>query len=84
MTHSLGGAVAIEQQKERGGLTGNLYGAPYSDPMGKEAFQNWLSNEKQEGFTRYRNVLDPVSVLDNSAKTSIHIHPWDYLSFTHD
>ena len=48
VTHSLGGAVAIEQQKERGGLTGNLYGTPYSDPMGKDAFQNWLSNKNNE------------------------------------
>ena len=31
VAHSLGGSVAIEQQKERGGLTGNLYGTPYSD-----------------------------------------------------
>ena len=65
--HSLGGSVAIEQQNERGGLTTNLYGIPYSDHWGKEAFQNWLSNARQEGFTRYRNVLDPISVLDNSA-----------------
>ncbi len=82
--HRLGGAVAIKQQKEGGGLTGNLYGTPYSDPIGMEAFQNWLSNEKQEGFTRYRNVSDPVSVLENSSKTSFHTDPWNYVSFTHD
>ena len=30
--HSLGGSVAIEMQKQIGGLTGNLYGTPYVDP----------------------------------------------------
>ena len=125
VAHSLGGSVAIEQQKQRGGLTGNLYGTPYVDPWGQEAFKdfldrsrkernemygngnfldrgfNWLQDKEQDGFewytgmdkvkgmtdsgfTRYRSALDLVSALDNSAKTSIHTHPWDYLSFTHD
>ena len=36
------------------------------------------------GFSKYRSALDPVSALDNSAKTNIHTDPWNYLSFTHD
>ena len=48
VTHSLGGAVAIEQQKERGGLTGNLYGTPYDDPWGKEAFKDFLDKSRKE------------------------------------
>ncbi len=39
---------------------------------------------RDTGFTRHGSALDPVSALDSSAKTNIHTHPWDYLSFTHD
>lgn len=36
------------------------------------------------GFTKYRIDVDPLSALDNSAKTNIHTDPWDYPSFAHD
>ena len=36
------------------------------------------------GFDRKRTFGDPFAALDNSAKTSWHTHPWDYMSFTHD
>lgn len=53
--HSLGSSVAIEQQKERGGFTGNLYGTPYSDPWGKEAFKDFLNASRQERNDFYKD-----------------------------
>ncbi len=70
VAHSLGGSVAIEQQKERGGLISNLYGTPYSDPWDEGACSEFLKQILKESLVRYRNAVDPVSALDSSAKTS--------------
>ena len=55
----------------------------------QDVFEWWTGMDKVKGvtdtgFTRYRSAFDLVSALDNSAKTSIHTDPWNYLSFTHD
>ena len=71
--HSLGGAVALEAQKQRPGLASRTYGAPVLDPLGLDS--------KAE---RYRNLGDPVSILDRSAKKSIHPRPFSSLSGPHD
>ena len=71
--HSLGGAVALEAQKRKPGLASRTYGAPVLDPLGLDS--------KAE---RYRNIGDPVSMLDRSAKKSIHPHPFSSLSGPHD
>ena len=71
--HSLGGAVALEAQKQHPGLESRTYGAPVFSPLGRES--------KAE---RYRNLGDPVSILDRSAKKSIHWRPFSSLSEPHD
>ena len=50
------------------------YGAPVFDLLGSES----------KGVDRYRNWLDPVSVLDRSAKKSFKENPFDASSLTHD
>lgn len=78
--HSLGGSVALELQKNHQGLDSRTYGAPVWDPLG-------LDNQKL-GFhgqvDRYRNVSDPVSMFDGSAKNSIKWNPFTSGSLTHD
>jgi len=71
--HSLGGAVALEAQKQNPKLASRTYGAPVFDPLGLDS--------KAE---RYRNVGDPVSIFDRSAKKSIHPHPFSSFSGPHD
>ncbi len=58
---SLGGSAAIEQQKERGGLTGNLYGTPYVDVYGKEGIKDFLNKSRKEGNDFYKDgdFIDP-------------------------
>jgi pimeloyl-ACP methyl ester carboxylesterase len=71
--HSLGGAVSLQLQKDKPGLASRTYGAPVFDPLGLDS--------KAE---RYRNVGDPVSIFDRSARKSIHPHPFSSLSGPHD
>ena len=71
--HSLGGAVALQLQKDKPGLASRTYGAPVLDPLGLDS--------KAE---RYRNVGDPVSIFDRSAKRSVHPHPFGSFSGPHD
>ena len=64
-------------------------GANWLQDKEQDGFEWWTGMDKAKGvkdtgFTRYRNALDPVSALDNSAKTNFHSDPWNYLSFTHD
>ena len=37
-----------------------------------------------DGIERYRNLGDPVAMLDSSAKTSIQPNPLQYGTLTHD
>ena len=78
--HSLGGSFALELQKNHPGLNSRTFGAPVWDPMSVD--------NKYKGFhgqvDRYRNALDPFSVFDGSAKTSITWNPFNSYSFTHD
>jgi hypothetical protein len=80
-------------RKERNDLYGNgnflERGFNWLQDKEQDAFEWYTGMDKVKGmkdtgFTRYRNLFDPVSILDNSAKTSFHTHPWDYLAFTHD
>jgi pimeloyl-ACP methyl ester carboxylesterase len=70
--HSLGGSVALELQRNYPNLQSRTYGAPVLDLTGSDA--------KAE---RYRNWLDPVSVLDRSATRSVKWNPLDSASLTH-
>ena len=74
--HSLGGAVALELQNYPY-LKGDAYGTPYSAPLGK-------SPEGQ--IQRFRRAGDPISILDNSAQTSIptSLNTHDYHSIAND
>ena len=74
--HSLGGSVALEFQKNYPDRIkkSRTYGAPVFDLLGSES----------EDVDRYRNWLDPVSVLDRGAKKSIKWNILDSGSLTHD
>ena len=74
--HSLGGSVSLELQKNypKQIKKSRTYGAPVMDLLGSEADNN----------DRYRNWLDPVSVLDRGAKKSIKWNVLDSGSLTHD
>ena len=74
--HSLGGSVSLELQKNYPDrkLKSRTYGAPVMDLLGSES----------ENVDRYRNWLDPVSVLDRGAKKSIKWNVLDSGSLTHD
>ena len=63
--HSLGGAVALEIQKERPDLKSRTYGAPVVSATGGD---------------RYKSLGDPVSFLDFGAKTTLHkgLNPHSY------
>ena len=78
--HSLGGSVVLELQKNHPNLNSRTFGAPVWDPMSVD--------NKYKGFTgqvdRYRNALDPFSIFDGSAKTSVKWNPFNSYSFTHD
>ncbi len=57
--HSLGGAVALQMQKESPELKTRTYGAPVLDPLGQSAGE------------RYRSRFDPVSILDRGATSTL-------------
>jgi hypothetical protein len=46
------------------------------DPLG--------SDRRTQQVERYRNWLDPVSILDRSATRSVKLNPFDSGSMTHD
>jgi pimeloyl-ACP methyl ester carboxylesterase len=75
--HSLGGSVALELQKNHAGLSSRTYGAPVWDPLGRD-------RSGGAHVDRYRNFLDPVSILDRSATNSVKWNPLDSKSLTHD
>ena len=73
--HSLGGAVALELQKNYPDIEASrTYGAPVFNPLGTES----------NNVDRYRNWTDPVSMLDRSAVKSIKWNPLSSTSLTHD
>ena len=74
--HSLGGSVSLELQKNYPDrkIKSRTYGAPVIDLLGSES----------ENVDRYRNWLDPVSILDRGAKKSIKWNVLDSGSLTHD
>ena len=74
--HSLGGSVALELQKNYAsrGIKSRTYGAPVMDLGGSESANN----------ERYRNWLDPVSILDRGAKKSVKWNVLDSGALTHD
>ena len=57
--HSLGGAVALQMQKEQPELSTRTYGAPVFDPLGRNPGD------------RYRSRFDPVSILDRGATSTL-------------
>jgi hypothetical protein len=58
-TNVLGGAVALQLQKEQPELKTRTYGAPVLDPLGLNPGD------------RYRSYGDPISMLDRGAKSSL-------------
>ena len=70
--------VALELQKNYPHLRSRTYSAPVLDFQGINPYYN---NEKVE---RYRNLGDPVSVLDRSAHTVVNTKFYDQpSSLTH-
>ena len=60
MGHSLGGAVALQMQKEDPTLHSRAYGAPVFDPLVQTPSED-----------RHRSRFDPVSILDRGAKGTL-------------
>ena len=80
--HSLGGAVALQLQKDFPNRVKKTvtWGAPVWDPFGRQK-----KEIGQENVDRYSNEGDLVSIFDNSAKKTRHPNPLDYApSFMHD
>ena len=73
--HSLAGSVSLQLQKNmpsRIKFT-RVYGAPVLDLI-----------PKSTPVDRYRNLGDPVSILDRNANNSLKLNPLDSGSLTHD
>jgi hypothetical protein len=80
--HSLGGAVALQLQKDYPNRVKKTvtWGAPVWDPFGRQK-----KEIGQENVDRYSNKGDLVSIFDNSARKTNHPNPLDYApSFMHD
>ena len=74
--HSLGGAVALQAQKDNPKLASRTYGAPVWDPFGTDNTERGYgvfdkAQGKPGGVERYRSFGDPVSFFDGSAKSSM-------------
>ena len=74
--HPLGGVVGLEMEKNFPDRikTSRTYGAPVLNLTGSDS----------ETAQRYRHWLDPISMLDRSAKRSIKWNALDSGSLTHD
>ena len=72
--HSLGGAVALEMQRQHPELISRTFGAP-----------TWNLGSSHRGLAdRYRHPLDPVSVTDRDATWgSTMAYPHSYTGFQH-
>lgn len=90
--HSLGGAVALELQKQHTYLKSRTYGSPTFDPFGTDAMprSQWEKLGKPDfvpepgKIERYRNFADPFSMFDASAQTTVDLAPFKSYSLTHD
>jgi hypothetical protein len=74
--HSLGGAVALQVQKDNPRLASRTFSAPVWDPFGQDNIDRGYgifdkAQGKPGGVERYRGLGDPVSFFDGSAKTSL-------------
>jgi pimeloyl-ACP methyl ester carboxylesterase len=74
--HSLGGAVALQAQKDNPKLASRTYGAPVWDPFGTDNQERGYgifdkAQGKPGGVERYRSFGDPVSFFDGSAHSSL-------------
>jgi hypothetical protein len=74
--HSLGGAVALQAQKDNPKLASRTYGAPVWDPFGTDNEERGYgifdkAQGKPGGVERYRSFGDPVSFFDGSARSTL-------------
>jgi len=70
--HSLGGSVALQQQKDKAIPWSRTFGAPVVE----------LNPTKRGTQERYRHILDPVSMLDRGASFGdIRSYPHSYAGF---
>jgi hypothetical protein len=72
--NSLGGAVALQLQKDDPKLASRTYGTPVWDPFGsdnRERGYGVFNRGKAGGVERHRSFGDPVSFFDGSAKSSM-------------
>jgi pimeloyl-ACP methyl ester carboxylesterase len=86
--HSLGGAVALQLQKDDPKLASRTYSAPVWDPFGQDNVDRGYgifdkAQGKPGGVERYRSLGDPVSFFDGSAKSSLPGPAMLSLSATH-
>ena len=74
--HSLGGAVALQAQKDNPKLASRTYEAPVWDPFAQDDTDRGYgifdkAQGKPGGAERYRSFGGPVSFFDGSAKSSL-------------
>jgi pimeloyl-ACP methyl ester carboxylesterase len=86
--HSLGGAVALQAQKDNPKLASRTYGAPVWDPFGQDNIDRGYgifdkARGRPGGVERFRSLGDPVSFFDGSAKSSLPGREVLSLSGTH-
>ena len=90
VSHSLGGAVALELDKDRNNKFKNVttYGAPVLETPAQTLFNKLSSivshNNNEDKNVRYRHPFDPVSFFDSGAKTVFNpttINPHSYTGY---
>jgi len=83
--HSLGGAVALEMQKQRPQLKSRTFGAPVWDLWGNDRRNYDMAKYRQGGPERperFRSAGDPISFFDASSTTYLS-NPFTSLSGPH-
>jgi hypothetical protein len=70
--HSLGGAVALQLQKDNPKLASRTFGAPVWDIFGTDSELNTYAElQGKPEIERYRSYADPVSFFDASATSTM-------------
>ena len=72
---SVGGMTALELKKNYQDLTGNVYGTPYYDPLGKESIKYQLNKEREIRENTYGKSLlnQPAKYVDNKIQDAVEM-----------
>jgi hypothetical protein len=72
---SVGGMTALELKKNYQDLTGNVYGTPYYDALGKESIKDQLNKEREIRENTYGKSLlnQPAKYVDNKIQDAVEM-----------